>query len=299
MGDQTRIMAVLNLTPDSFYAASRVARADEVLAVAEAALAAGADILDLGAESTRPGAAPLAAEEELQRLLPPLAAVRRRWPQCWLSADTRHAAVARAALDAGADIINDVSGLGLGGAAGEQAEGRALAAVIAASGCGAVLMHRRGDFATMHHLPPVPDPVGLVAQGLAEIAAQAAAVGIAASHVVLDPGFGFGKNGPENWPLLAQLDRFQALGFPLLAGLSRKSFIGRLLGGAPPEQRLYGTVAAVTAAILRGADIVRVHDVAPARDAARVADAVLAAGYRQVDREDNAAQPPDSGRPRR
>ena len=277
LGAQTRVMAVLNLTPDSFYPASRSPGPDALLAAAEAALAAGADILDLGAESTRPGAQPLAVEEELGRLIPSLAALRRRWPQAWISADTRHAQVARAALDAGADIINDVSGLGAGGGAGGAA-GDALAAVIAAAGCGAVLMHSRGDFATMHRLPPLADVVGTVHQDLLAITAHAAAAGIPAANIVVDPGFGFGKNGEENWTLLAGLSRLRTLGFPVLAGLSRKSFIGRVLADAPPEQRLFGTVAAVTAAVLHGADIVRVHDVAAARDAVRVADAVRTAG---------------------
>lgn len=277
LGAQTRVMAVLNLTPDSFYPASRSPGPDALLAAAEAALAAGADILDLGAESTRPGAQPLAVEEELGRLIPSLAALRRRWPQAWISADTRHAQVARAALDAGADIINDVSGLGAGGGAGGAA-GDALAAVIAAAGCGAVLMHARGDFATMHRLPPLADVVGTVHQDLLAITAHAAAAGIPAANIVVDPGFGFGKNGEENWTLLAGLSRLRTLGFPVLAGLSRKSFIGRVLADAPPEQRLFGTVAAVTAAVLHGADIVRVHDVAAARDAVRVADAVRTAG---------------------
>lgn len=277
LGAQTRVMAVLNLTPDSFYPASRSPGPDALLAAAEAALAAGADILDLGAESTRPGAQPLAVEEELGRLIPSLAALRRRWPQAWISADTRHAQVARAALDAGADIINDVSGLGAGGGAGGAA-GDALAAVIAAAGCGAVLMHSRGDFATMHRLPPLADVVGTVHQDLLAITAHAAAAGIPAANIVVDPGFGFGKNGEENWTLLAGLSRLRTLGFPVLAGLSRKSFIGRVLADAPPEQRLFGTIAAVTAAVLHGADIVRVHDVAAVRDAMRVADAVRTAG---------------------
>lgn len=276
LGGQTRLMAVLNLTPDSFFPASRLHGTSAALAAAEAALAAGADILDLGAESTRPGAAPLGAQEEQSRLIPPLATIRQRWPQCWISADTRHAAVARAALDAGADAINDVTGLGHGPEAEAAGEGQAMARVIAASGCGAVLMHRRGDFATMHRLPALPDPLGAVRAGLEAIAAGAASAGIAKECIVLDPGFGFGKNGPENVPLLAGLDRLHALGFPLLAGLSRKSFIGGLLGGVPPEARLYGTLAALTAAILHGAAIVRVHDVAAARDAARIADALLA-----------------------
>lgn len=275
LGEQTRVMAVLNLTPDSFYAASRLSGAAAVLAAAGTALREGADILDLGAESTRPGAAPLDSREEQRRLLPAIAAVRRQWPDCWISADTRHAAVAGAALAAGADIINDVTGLGGGADDDAQAEGEAMAALMAASGCGVVLMHRRGEFAHMHQLPPLTDPLATVRAGLAAIAARAAAAGIASHQIVLDPGFGFGKNGAENLPLLAGMGELQTIGYPLLAGVSRKSFLGAVLGGVPPEQRLFATVAATAIAIVHGASIVRVHDVAAARDAARLADAVL------------------------
>lgn len=267
LGDRTWLMAVLNITQDSFYSASRLAGAEEALAAATAAREAGADILDLGAESTRPGAVPLAPEAERERLLPALAAIRERFPEALISVDTRHAETARAALAAGADIVNDVEGLA----------DPALAELVRASGCGVVLMHHRGDFATMHRLPPLEDPVGCVRQGLADLLARAQAAGVAADQIVLDPGFGFGKNLRENYPLFAHFAGWHAFARPLLAGVSRKSFLGEVLGGVPPDQRLFATVAAVTAAILAGAHIVRVHDVAPCRDAARVADAILAA----------------------
>ena len=268
LGARTLLMAILNLTSDSFHAASRVSGERAVLARAEQALEEGADVLDLGAESTRPGAVPVNEEEETFRLVPALEAVRRRFPQAVLSVDTRHAAVARRALGVGADIINDVSGLG----------DAAMPALLAESGCGSVLMHLRGTLATMHQLPPQDDPLPDVLLGLRAVVERARAAGIAATTVVLDPGFGFGKNGDENYRLLAQLERLHGLGFPLLVGLSRKSFIGRTLDQAPPEARLAGTLAATAVAVLAGAHLVRAHDVAATRDAVRIADALRAAG---------------------
>lgn len=270
LGERTWIMAAINLTGDSFYAASRVQGREEAVAAAARAIADGADIIDLGAESTRPGATPLAPAAERDRLLTALEAVRARLPEALISVDTRHAAVAAGALDAGADIINDVTALADPG----------MGPLLAARGCGAVLMHHRGDFATMHRLPPLADPVGEVAAGLAAIAAGAREAGLAAEQIVLDPGFGFGKNLAENYPLLAHLERFAVEGRPLLVGLSRKSFIGHALGGTgvyPPKTRLAGSLAAAVAAVLGGAHIVRTHDVAATVEAVRVADALLVA----------------------
>lgn len=259
-------MAIVNLTPDSFYAASRSGQeAAAVVAAAGAALAAGADILDLGAESTRPGSVPLDTGEEQERLLPGLEAVRRQFPAALLSVDTRHGATARRALEAGADIINDVSGLG----------NAAMAATVATSRCGVVLMHSRGEFASMHRLPPLADPLATVEAGLEAIAGRAAAAGIAQERMVLDPGFGFGKNLDENFPVLKGLDRLHRRGCPLLVGLSRKSFL-RNDSAQPPEGRLPASLAAATAAVLAGAHIVRTHDVAATVAALRIADRLLA-----------------------
>lgn len=258
-------MAVLNLTPDSFFAASRAAATPaDIVQKAEAAVAAGAQILDLGAESTRPGSSPLAPEAEQQRLMPVLAAVRRALPSVLISADTRHAATAARALDAGADIINDVSGL----------EDRHMADVLAASSCGVVLMHHRGDFATMQDLPPLADPLACVQDGLASLVVRANAAGIAEDRTVLDPGFGFGKNLGENFPLLAGLGSLHAFNRPLLAGLSRKSFL-RSHPSQPPEERLPASLAAATIAVLVGAHMLRVHDVAATAEAVRIADHFL------------------------
>jgi dihydropteroate synthase len=260
-------MAVVNLTPDSFYAGSRFQSVDSALQAAVIALTNGADVLDLGAESTRPGSSPVSQEEEQQRLLPVLTELRSRYPEALLSVDTRHASTARAALAAGADIINDVTGL-------RDSE---MSKLMAESECGLVLMHLRGEFGTMHRLEPLRDPVGFVFEGLRSALQKAGETGVAPERIVVDPGFGFGKNLDENFPLLAHLNNLAELGRPILAGVSRKSFIGHVLGGVAPEDRLYGTIAAATAAILNGAHILRVHDVKPAVDAARIADAVLAA----------------------
>ncbi len=261
-------MAVLNLTPDSFYAASRVQPGAIRLAAAEA-LAAGADILDVGAESTRPGAVPLTVAEEQARLLPaldPVLEARALTAGALVSVDTRHAATAARAVAAGADIVNDVSGL----------DDPAMAAVLAAATCGVVLMHRRGEFATMQHLPPLADAAATVRAGLEQLAARAVAGGIARERIVLDPGFGFGKNLEQNFPVLARLDELHGLGFGVLAGVSRKSFLRRG-PQQPPEQRLAASLAAATAAVLAGAHVLRVHDTGPTREAARIADALLRA----------------------
>jgi dihydropteroate synthase len=186
------------------------------------------------------------------------------FPEVVLSVDTRHAETARAALAAGADVINDVTGLG----------DPEMGHVIAKSGCGTVLMHLRGEFATMHRLPPLEDPFQTVSDGFAEILKRTKIAGIAADQVVLDPGFGFGKNLDENFPILARLHEWHKLGFPLLVGLSRKSFLGNVLGGRPPEGRGPASLAAMTAAALSGAHLFRVHDVEASRDALQIADRI-------------------------
>ena len=281
LGRRTLIMGVLNVTPDSFSDGGRFFEPAAAVQHALGMLDAGADLIDIGGESTRPGsqaapeaeaAAGLPEEEELRRVMPVVEALRRERPQAILSIDTYKAAVARAAVEAGAEIVNDVSALRWD---------PAMAAAVAELGCGVVLMHMRGHPAEWRKLPPLEDGIALVSRELRQWAETAMAAGIARQRMVLDPGFGFGKNFSENYPLLARFEEFHRLGFPLLAGPSRKSFIGRTLArdgrDAPPDERLYGTLAAVTACILKGAHIVRVHDVKAALDAARIADAILAA----------------------
>lgn len=267
LGERTWIMAILNLTPDSFHASSRLETVDDARVAAERALQEGADILDLGGESTRPGSPRVAPAMEQQRLMPVVRELRRHYPEVLISVDTYHASTAAMVLDAGADIINDVTGLG----------DSAMGPLLARSGAGAILMHTRGAFGSMHRLPPLPDPVATVTDGFHAILERARRAQLADAQVMLDPGFGFGKNLDENFPLLAHFAQWHPLGFPLLSALSRKSFLGHALGGVPSEERLYATVAALTASILQGAHVLRVHDVRPAVDAARIADRILAA----------------------
>jgi dihydropteroate synthase len=279
LGARTLVMGVLNVTPDSFSDGGLYLIAEAATAQALALLDQGADLLDIGGESTRPGLAALtvSAQEEQDRILPVLASILRERPSAVLSVDTYKAATARAAAAAGAEIVNDISGL---------AWDDEMAAACAELGCGAVLMHTRGRPPEWPKLPRLAasEVVPLVRSGLAQSLDRALQSGIDRSHIVLDPGYGFGKIFGENHPLLAHQDELLALGQPLLAGVSRKSFLGHILGAAlntpsvPASERGNATLAATTAAILAGASIVRVHDVRPAREAAAVADALLAAG---------------------
>jgi dihydropteroate synthase len=229
--------------------------------------------VDVGGESTRPGSEVRIPEaEELRRVIPVIEQVRRERPEALLSIDTYKAAVARAAVEAGAEIVNDVSAFRWD---------TDMAKTVAELKCGAVLMHMRGRPEEWRSLPPEANMVGRVMRDLAHWTQTALDAGVEREHIVLDPGFGFGKNFVENYPLLARFQEFHQMGFPLLGGTSRKSFIGRALAhngkDAPPDQRLHGSLAAMTTCILRGAHIVRVHDVTAAVEAARVADAALAA----------------------
>jgi dihydropteroate synthase len=259
-------MGVINATPDSFSDGGRLLDPGRAAEAAARMAAEGADLLDVGAESTRPGAAPVPAAEERRRLVPVLKAVRRV-VSVPLSVDTMKAEVARAALDAGADLVNDVTA------------GRfdpAMLPLCAAAGVPIVLMHMQGTPETMQRMPCYTDVVDEVRAFLAERARAAEAAGVPADAIVLDPGIGFGKTVAHNCALLARLDLIAALGYPVLVGVSRKRFLGELLGGRPVEARLFGTAAAVTLAVARGARLVRVHDVGPARDVVRVAEAIAA-----------------------
>jgi dihydropteroate synthase len=261
------LMGVLNATPDSFCDGGLHLDPGRAAAAAEAMVAAGAAVLDLGAESTRPGATPVPAREERRRLLPVLAAVRRA-VSVPLSVDTMKAEVAEGALDAGADIVNDVS-------AGRF--DRRMLPLCAHAGVPIVLMHMRGRPATMQRRPAYRDVVAEVTAFLARRAAAARLAGVAQGAIVVDPGIGFGKTPAHNLALLAHLDVLAGLGYPVLVGVSRKGFVGALLGGAGPGERLFGTAAAVALAVARGARILRVHDVGSMRDVVAVAEAVARA----------------------
>ncbi len=266
-------MGILNVTPDSFSDGGAYRDAGAAVRHALAMLEEGADLIDIGGESTRPGSQPITAQEEMDRVLPAIETLGRERPECLISVDTWRAETACAAVEAGAEIVNDVSG---------YTWDPELAAACAELGCGVVLMHTRGrpaEWKTLPHLEP-KEIVPLVKDGLAQSLERATGAGIARERIVLDPGFGFGKAGDANYALLAHLDELLTLGQPLLAGLSRKSFLGQTMakGGAAAPIRLRGnaTLAATTAAILAGASVVRVHEVRPAVEAARIADAVLA-----------------------
>jgi dihydropteroate synthase len=261
------LLGVLNATPDSFSDGGRHADPSRAAEAAVAMVEAGAGALDLGAESTRPGARPVPAAEEQRRLLPVLRAVRAA-VTVPLSIDTMKASVARAALDAGADVVNDVS-------AGRFDRG--MLSLCAREGVPVVLMHMQGRPETMQRRPRYRDVVAEVAAFLARRADAARAAGIAAGAIVLDPGIGFGKTLAHNLALLAKLDVVANLGYPILVGVSRKGFIGALLDGAGPHDRLHGTAAAVALAVAHGARLVRVHDVAAMRDVVAVAAAVARA----------------------
>ena len=260
-------MAVLNITPDSFADGGVRLDPDRAIEDAVRLVAQGADLIDVGGESTRPGAAPLPADEELRRVGPVLEGLRGR-VDVPVSIDTYKAEVAETALDLGASIVNDISGL---------TYDPALAAVVARRRAAVVLMHNRGRSSAMYEQAHYGDVAGDVSRELAARAADAIAAGIARDRIILDPGFGFAKRAPQSMALLAELGRLAALGFPILSGPSRKSFLKIGLGEVPPAERVWGTAAAVTASILFGAHIVRVHDVAEMAQVARVADAIAAA----------------------
>jgi dihydropteroate synthase len=281
LGRRTLVMGVVNITPDSFSDGGIFLDPKAAVAHGLKLLDEGADLLDLGAESTRPGAAHggdqqgVSADEEKARLLPVLEGILKARPEAVISVDTYKAATARAALTAGAEIINDVSGFFWDSG---------LATVCAESGCGVVLMHTRGhpqEWAAQEHLDP-DELIATVRKGLSSSLHAAGVAGIPTQAVVLDPGYGFGKKFDENYTLLARQQELLSLGRPVLAGVSRKSFLGKTLaplyGGqsAPVEARETASIAALVAAILHGASIVRSHQVRPAVEAARIADAVKA-----------------------
>jgi dihydropteroate synthase len=269
LGERTLLMGVLNVTPDSFSDGGKYDQPELAIERALAMERAGADLLDVGGESTRPGSEDTSASEELDRILPVLEGLRGRL-KIPVSVDTRRSTIAELAIRAGAQIINDVSGL--------RNDAR-IAEVAAKYGVPLVLMHMRGEPGTMQRGPFARDVMRDVARGLRESIAKACKAGVAKSQIILDPGIGFGKNYAQNYELLQKLPQLAALGYPLLVGTSRKGFLGATLAHdgkpAPPEERTWGTAATVTASILGGAHIVRVHDVAEMLQVARVADCVV------------------------
>ena len=267
-GDRTYIMGVLNVTPDSFSDGGRFERVDAAIDRAVQMVAAGVDIIDIGGESTKPGALPVDAATELARVIPVIKGIRQH-PESQnipISIDTTKAFVAQAAIQAGADIVNDVSG--------GQFDDR-MFETVAQLEVPYAMMHMRGTPATMTQMTDYDDVLSEILAFFERQIDCAIAAGIDRSQIIIDPGIGFAKKYHQSIELIRQLDRFQILDLPLLVGVSRKSFIGKILNQSDPEQRLWGTSAACCAAIARGADILRVHDVAEMVDVSRVADAMF------------------------
>lgn len=270
--DRPRILGVLNRTPDSFWEGSRLVSLDAALSRAGAMLEDGADLLDIGGESTRPGAASLSAAEERERVVPLVREIARRWPDALISVDTVKAEVAGPALEDGAAVVNDVSALRLD---------PGMAPVVARHRAGLVLMHSRGAVERMASYDLAvygPDPVGEVVAELADALGRAREAGIPDDAVVVDPGLGFAKRTEHSALLIRELPRLLALGRPVLVGPSRKRFVGELGGGPEPQDRLEGTLAACVVALSGGARLFRVHDVRAARRALDVAHALLPKG---------------------
>ncbi len=264
-GDRTGVMGILNLTPDSFSDGGRLQSLEGAVRAAGRMLAQGAAVLDLGGQSTRPGAEEIGAEREIGRVVPVLGAIRAAYPEAVLSVDTFRAPVAEAALAAGADWINDVGG------------GRRdpeILKVVAEGGCPYVLMHSRGDSCSMDGLAVYADVVAEVRQELLAATERALAAGLKGQQLIWDPGLGFAKTTEHNLALLRGLAELRAEGFPLLVGPSRKRFIGAVLDEPRPRARLWGTAAVCGQAIAAGASILRVHDVGPIVQVARLADAL-------------------------
>ena len=271
IGQRTLIMGILNFTPDSFSDGGQFFTLDSALAHAEQMISEGADIIDIGGESTRPGGEPISAEDEIKRVIPVIEALASR-TDTPISVDTTKSEVARAALDAGAAIVNDISALRFD---------FYVADAVARAGAGLVLMHSRGTPATMHRLPPVADIMQEVTHSLRASINMAERRGVKRESIVIDPGIGFGKSQEQNLELIAKLDQLIAAfpDYPLLIGTSRKSFIGRILAdesGTPAaaDDRLHGTLATITAAVLKGAHIIRVHDVKAAAETIRVTESI-------------------------
>ena len=272
LGQRTLLMGIVNVTPDSFSDGGLHLEAAHAVEHALRLLDEGADIVDVGGESTRPGAAAkVSAEQEMDRVLPVIQALRQARPEAVVSVDTYKASVARAAVEAGAEIVNDVSG----GTWDPE-----MLSTLTGLPCGFVLMHMRGRPQQWRSLPPIGEAIAVVRHDLAQRAREATSH-VAQARLALDPGFGFGKSFEENYPLVAHFETLAELGYPLLGGVSRKSFIGRMLAldgrDAAVGDRLRGTLAVETALVLKGAHIIRTHDVRASREAVRAADAILQA----------------------
>lgn len=264
--DRPLVMGILNVTPDSFSDGGKYYSSDAALQRAEAMIAEGVDILDIGGESTRPGSSAVSVEDEIARTVPAVAAIAARFDTP-ISIDTTKSTVAEAAINAGAEIINDISGLRFD---------PEIANVAASTGAGVVLMHSRGEFVSMHKHEAVEDIFSEVKSGLRRAIESALSAGVEKKRIALDVGLGFGKTFEQNLALIAKLDNIIADldEYPMLVGSSRKSFIGKLLDGAPVDERISGSLASAAIAVFNGVSILRVHDVKETVDAVKVAVAI-------------------------
>lgn len=267
LGEQTLIMGVLNVTPDSFSDGGRFFKPEAAAARALEMQSAGAGILDVGGESTRPGAKPLSVDTELERILPVIQMLRGKL-KIPISVDTQKAEVAQRAIEAGAEIVNDISAL---------RTDPGISRVVTQHKVGVILMHMRGKSRTMQKGPFARDVMHDVIGGLRVALLRVKRVGIERSRIMIDPGIGFGKSYQQNFEILARLPELGKLGYPIVVGTSRKAFIGAALGSLPPDKRMWGTAATVAASILAGAHVVRVHDVEEMAQVARIADRIAAA----------------------
>ena len=268
-GKRTYLMGVLNVTPDSFSDGGDFITTESALAQAEIMVKSGVDIIDIGGQSTRPGAAEISLTEELNRVIPVVEMLRQKadiFADLPISVDTTRAEVAKAAVEAGADIINDISGATFDSQ---------MLSTVAQLQVPIILMHIRGTPQTMQKLTDYQDLIGEIREFLESRIAEAVAAGIDKSQIILDPGIGFAKTYSQNLEILRQLPKFQALDCPILVGVSRKSFIGQILNQPEAKQRVWGTAAACTSAIANSADILRVHDVREMHDVCLVADAIF------------------------
>lgn len=264
-GKRTYLMGIVNVTPDSFSDGGEFATPEAALAQAQKLVEAGADIIDIGGQSTRPGAVQISGEEELERVLSVIE-VLRQVITIPISVDTTRAVVAKAAVNAGADIVNDISG----GTFDSE-----MLTTVADLNVPIVLMHLRGKPQTMQQMTDYQNLLGEIYQFLERQIESAIACGVNSSKIIIDPGIGFAKNQQQNLEIIRNIEFFKALNCPILVGASRKSFIGRILDKPDPKDRVWGTAAACCAAISMGADILRVHDVREMRDVCRVADAIF------------------------
>ena len=267
VGGQTVVMGVVNVTPDSFFDGGQFLEPEAAVAHAVRLAGEGAGLIDVGGESTRPGAPPVAPEAEWRRVGPVIERLHGRL-EVPISIDTRHAEVAARALEAGADLVNDVAGL----------RDPAMRRVLARAGAPVIVMHMRGEPGSMQSDLRYADLRGEVFEALADACALAESDGLAPEQLLIDPGLGFGKGPEQNFELIAHLGEFRSLGYPLVIGASRKSFLGWALGGAPPDAREAAGIAAAVAAALRGADVVRTHDVRPTVQALAIADRLRGVG---------------------